>query len=138
MPIIRWDPFQLSRSSWPFDEEDLSLPSWSAGTGNNLEIAEDENKVIVKANVAGVDSDDVEVNFQDGRLWIKAAVKEQERDQKAKIYRSMSRSYSYVVDLPNVSYNAEARKAELDKGVLVLEFDKTPEAKPKKISVKAK
>lgn len=138
MAIIRWNPYSLLRSSWPFDDEDLGLASWSVGTGDNLEVSEDDAQVVVKANVAGVDDKDIDITYQDGRLWIKAQSSSEEQDKKSKFYRKMSRAYSYVVDLPNVDPNAEPKTAETEKGVLKVVFDKAPEAKPRKIALKAK
>ncbi len=138
MNLVRYNPFSLLRSSWPFEDEEDGLSSWSTGTGNNLEISEEDDKIVVRANVAGVDADDIEVNLHEGRLWIRAQAKEEEKDKKTKTYKTMSRSYSYVVDLPNTGVSEDAKTAEVEKGILTLTFEKTPEVKPKKISIKAK
>jgi HSP20 family protein len=136
MAIIRWDPIKSFRTPWPFEEEDWDLSTYTS-SGENIELSETDESVIVKVKVPGVEASDIDINFQDGRLWIKAEGKEEQRDEKAKTYRKMSTAYNYVVDLPGVDSGSEP-DALLEKGILKLTFNKVAEAKPKKIVVKSK
>ena len=133
MAIVRWDPFQ---SRWPsifdWDEEDY-MPA----TTSNLDVYETENEVVVRASVAGVDNEKVEVTFEKGILWIRAEEEEEEKQGK-KYYRKASRSYSYKVAVPGNIDIKHDPDADIEKGIVTVTFKKAEEAKPKKIAVKRK
>lgn len=132
MTIIRWDPTR-ALLRWPsiWDDEDF-VPSVS----DNLDVYETKDEVVVKAAVAGVDPEKVEVTFEKGILTIAGAEESEEKEDK-KYYRKSSRSYSYRVGVPgNIDLSAEP-EAKVVNGVITVSFKKAEEAKPKKISVKA-
>lgn len=134
MTIVRWDPLQLMR--WPaiWDEEGV-VPT--AGGDNNLDVYETENEVVVRANVAGVTKEKVDITFEKGVLWIQAEEETEEKEGK-KYYRMATRSYSYKVAVPG---NIDLKKepvAVVENGVVRVTFIKAEEAKPKKITVVAK
>lgn len=139
MAIIRWEPFRLFPrwGRWPslWDEEE-DWPEVSA-SGRGLDVYETGDQVVVKAAVPGVDPKKVEVTYEDGRLWVKAEVEEEEKGRK--YYRKSARSFNYSLDVPNVDPAAGPRSAEVEDGVLVVTFTKTrPKKKAKKITVEAK
>lgn len=136
MAIVKWDPFDLrSFWRWPSVWED---EDWVPALDNRqLDVYETKDEVVVKANVAGVKPDKVDVTFEKGVLWIRAEEEEESKEGK-KYYRKASRSYSYKVAVPgNVDLKAEPQ-AEVDEGVVTVTFKKTEEAKPRKIPVKAR
>lgn len=135
MAIIRWDPLQLMR--WPsvWDDEDL-MPA--SVTDSNLDVYETENEVVVKANVAGVPDNKVDITFEKGVLWVRAEEDKEEKDDKKKYYRKATRSYSYKVAIPgNIDLKVEP-SAVVEQGVVKVTFRKAEEAKPKKIAIIAK
>lgn len=133
MAIVRFDPLQIMR--WPsvWDEED-----WSGTIADsNLDIYETANEVVVRANVAGISLDKVEITYEKGVLWIRGEEENEENEGK-KYYRKASRSYSYKVAVPG---NIDVKKdpdAVIEDGVVKITFTKAEEDKPKRISVKAK
>ncbi len=132
MAIVRWDPFR-NLTRWPsvWDEDDWGLPS---STPTQLDVYETENEVVVKANVAGVNDEKVNLTCEKGVLTIGAEASEEHHEGK-KYYQKATRSYSYRVAVPgNIDMKAEPR-AEVDKGVVTVTFAKAPEDKPKKIAV---
>ena len=136
MAIVRWDPFRPLRwGNWPLEDEEWRGLMTSA-TGDNLELYEENGSVIIKANVAGVAPDEVDVQFKDGRVWIHAQASEEKKEGR-NYYRKTSREYSYTLDVPNADETKEP-SAEIDNGILVLTFHKAAEAKPKRITVKGK
>ncbi len=120
---------------WPeFWDEDLSRSVSDAG----LDVYETEDEVVVKASVAGVKPDKIEITFEKGVLTIAAQEEEEDQDKKRKYYRKSSRSYAYRVAVPgNIDLKADP-EAEVENGVLVVRFKKADEAKPKKITIKKK
>lgn len=132
MAIIRWDPMS-SMLRWPniWDEDDWGV----SPSSDNLDVYETKDDVVVKASVAGVDPDKVEITFEKGVLTVTAAEAEEEKEGK-KYYRKSSRSYSYRVAIPgNIDMGAEP-EAKVTHGVVTVTFKKAEEAKPKKIMVK--
>lgn len=120
---------------WPsiWDDEDFSI--FSAPMGNDIDVFETENEVIIKANVAGVKQDDIDVTFEKGVLWIQAKAKRQESDEKNKYYSKSSWNYSYKIAVPGmIDYHKEPTLT-LDEGVLKINFSKSEASKPKKLII---
>lgn len=137
--LMRWSPYSSGMSLWPTIWEDDDFLSLS-NTNNNLDLYETEDEVVVKANVAGVPADKVEVMFEKGVLRIKAAVEEETSDKKKQHYAKSSWSYSYRVAIPTsimIDYNHEP-SAEVENGVMTVTFKKAAASKPKAIKVQSK
>jgi HSP20 family protein len=132
MAIVRWDPLQIMR--WPsiWDDEDM-MPTVADG---NLDIYETQNEVVIRANVAGVKDEKVEITFEKGVLWIRAEEDLEEKEGK-KYYRKASRSYSYKVAVPGNIDLKQDPDATIENGVVKVIFKKAEEAKPKKISIRS-
>jgi HSP20 family protein len=121
---------------WPsfWDDEDLQLfPSVDHG----IDVYETENEVVVKANVAGVSTDDIDVTFEKGVLWVKAQATSEEDDQKNKYYSKSSWNYSYKIAVPGSIDYAQEPEVHVKDGVLEVVFVKSEASKPKKLTVKA-
>jgi HSP20 family protein len=133
MAIVRWQPFNMR---WPNiwdNEEDDFLPTVGS---DNLDVYETTDEIVVKANVAGIPDEKVEITFEKGILWIQAEEESEEKKEDRKYYRKASRSYSYKVAVPgNVDLKSEPQ-AVIEKGVVQVTFKKAEEAKPKKITIK--
>ncbi len=123
-----------SLSRWPTIWDDFDM-SWS-NYRDSLDVYETEDEVVVKANVAGVESPDIDLTFEDGVLWIKAAKEQEEKDEEKTHYAKSSWSYSYKIAIPgNIDMNKEP-SAELNNGVLIVTFPKLEIAKPRKLQIK--
>ncbi len=132
MAIIRWDPMS-SMLRWPniWEDED-----WGTIPGSdNLDVYETKDEVVIKANVAGIDPDKVEITFEKGVLTLSGQEEVEEKEGK-KYYKKATRSYSYRVAVPgNIDLSAEP-EAKVTHGIVSVTFKKAEEAKPKKISIK--
>ncbi len=103
-----------------------------------LDVAETEDKFIVKASLPGISPDDLDITFTDNVLTIKGEIK-QEQDIEEGKYHLRERRYGMFqrsIALP-VPVNADKIEATYKDGVLTLSIPKVEEIKPKKISVKA-
>lgn len=131
MAIIRWDPMR-AMLRWPnvWDEDEWGV----AGMGDNLDVYETSDEVVVKGNVAGIDPTKIEITFEKGILTI-AASQESEETEGKKYYRKASRSYSYRVAVPGNIDMSKEPEAKVANGVVAVTFHKAEEAKPKKIAV---
>jgi HSP20 family protein len=123
-------------NSWPsiWEDDDFQLlPSLS----NNLDVFETENEFVVKASVAGVDEDDIDVTFEKGVLWIQAkSTKEDAGDEK--YYSKSSWNYSYKVSVPGIVDYQKEPELTVDNGVLKIKFAKSEASKPRKLLINKK
>jgi HSP20 family protein len=132
MAIIRWDPMS-TMLRWPniWDDEDFPTVAGS----DNLDVYETKDESVVKANVAGIDPDKVEITFEKGVLTISAREESEEKNDK-RYYKKATRSYSYRVAIPgNIDLGSEP-EAKVEHGIVTVTFKKAEEEKPKKISIK--
>jgi len=106
--------------------------------GPSLDLVESDNELTVTAELPGVNPKEIEVNVTGNTLTIRGE-KKQEREEKGKDFHRVERHYGSFhrsVELP-VAVDADQVKAEYKDGVLTLRLPKHPEAKPKKIPVRA-
>lgn len=133
MAIIRWDPMR-EMLRWPnvWEDEDWAAPALGS---DNLDVFETKDQLVVKANVAGIDPDKVEITFEKGVLNISGREEVEEKEGK-KYYKKATRSYSYRVAVPgNINLSVEP-EAKVEHGIVSVSFTKAEEAKPKKIAIK--
>jgi len=103
-----------------------------------VDIYETDANIVLKAELPGINPNDVEVRVEDGTLYLKGQRKF-EKEVKEENYHRVERSYGSFVrsfPLPN-SVNADDAKAEYKDGVLALTLPKREEAKPKTIKILA-
>lgn len=145
MAIVRWEPFRdimtsqrefdrMFREAFSpmFNEGDLSTRTWAPA----VDIYENENDIVLKAELPGVDPKDVEVRVEDSTLYLKGERKF-EKETKEENYHRVERSYGSFArsfSLPN-SIDSEKVKAEYKDGLLKLILPKREESKPKTIKI---
>ena len=120
-----WWPERWSRPG----EFDIRTPA--------VDLFEEKDEIVVKAELPGIDRDNIDVNLSDHTLTIKAEKKKEEEAKEENYYRS-ERSYgSYVrtLHLPT-DVRPDKVKATFKNGVLEIRMPKTEEAKAKEIKVK--
>lgn len=130
----------------PFSEinqliEDLPMFSFkNLGWDLAVDLYEENDSIVVKINVPGVDPDNVSVLIDDNHLRISGST-EEEKETEGKYYYSKEirrGSFEKVIPLPQ-AVKKDNVSAEYEKGVLkiVLEKDEKKET-PLKIEVKTK
>ena len=145
MNLSIWDPFRemeelldrYSRSSRKSlaksDDKTFEVGDWMPV----VDIDETDDAFLVKAELPGVEKNDVNVNIENGVLTIRGEKKTETEDKKRHrvecAYGSFVRSFS----LPQ-AIKAEKVEAEYKNGILNLTIPKSEEAKPKQIEVKIK
>jgi HSP20 family protein len=105
----------------------------------SVDISETKDKLLIKAELPGLDAKDVDVSISGDILTIKGE-KKKEEEQKDEHFYSCERysgSFQRSFRLP-VNTRADKIEASFDKGVLRITLPKTEEAKKKKITIKAK
>ncbi|HEX9786592.1 MAG TPA: Hsp20/alpha crystallin family protein [Candidatus Binatia bacterium] len=101
-----------------------------------VDVFEEKDDIVVKAEIPGMDKDNIEVNLTDHTLTIKGEKKKAEEVKEENYYRSERRYGSFVrtLDLSR-EVQADKVKAKFKDGVLEVRMPKTEEAKAKEIKV---
>lgn len=144
--ITRWDPFrniatlqeQVNRlfedSFFRSRADESSLAAWTPA----VDIYEDGNQMVIKADLPEVNEKDIEVRLENNLLSIRGErkfekkVSEENYLRVERAYGSFSRSFS----LPS-TVDAEHINAEYRNGVLTVTLPKREESKPRQIKVSA-
>lgn len=125
-----------------FLEEQSSSEDWAGEDEFEGQLAVDvyqtKDKVVVKAPIAGVTPEDLDIAISEDVVTIKGDRKEEREIQKDNYYvqECFWGSFSRSVILPT-STVAEKAQANLKNGVLTIEIPKVAQEKVKKIKVKA-
>ncbi|HVA00263.1 MAG TPA: Hsp20/alpha crystallin family protein [Terriglobia bacterium] len=145
MPIARWEPFRglvttqdrfnrlfNDAIAKTFSEEEPGSRAWMPP----VDIYETDDSLVLKAELPGINPDDVEVRVEDNTLYLKGERKFQ-KDVKEENLHRVERSYgmfsrSFV--LPN-SIDSDKVQAAYKDGILTLTMPKREEAKPKTIKI---
>ena len=152
MNIIKWQRPMLA--TWPslgplsdlrdeidrfFDSPLGELPRSSqllSGWTPALDVYEEKEDFVVKAELPGMKKEDIEVSFHDDSLSISGERKSETQHEDAEVYRAerFFGRFQRTVTLP-ASVAADKVKAGYKDGVLTITLPKTEEAKPKQIDV---
>jgi HSP20 family protein len=145
--ITRWDPFrdlvsiqdELNRLfGRTFSGSEMTRPGISGSWMPAIDVYETTDKIVVSAELPGLDPKEVEVSVEDSTLTIGGQRNfEQEADEQN--YHRVERrygSFTRSIRLPQTA-DAEKIQARFDKGVLTVEVPKREEARPKRVEVKA-
>jgi HSP20 family protein len=102
-----------------------------------IEVYEEKNDIVVKAEVPGMKKEEIEVNITENLLTIKGEKKKEEEIKKKDYYYS-ERSYGSFersIEIPHAVHSDKARASFKD-GVLEIRLPKTEEAKRKEVKLK--
>ncbi|GBD03628.1 Spore protein SP21 [bacterium HR19] len=115
-------------SLFPLSEERGFYPS--------LEVLEDDNNIIIRAEVPGLTQKDISVDIQDNVLTIKGEKKVEEEFAKKNVHISERRYGKFIRRFSLPDYvEPDKAKAKLKDGVLTITIPKKEEKKPKSVSV---
>ena len=106
------------------------------GAAPALDVYEDKENFVVKAELPGMKKEDIDVSLHDGTLSISGERKSEEKVEKAEVYRSerFFGRFQRTVALPS-TVDAAKISAQYKDGVLTVTLPKAEEAKPKQIDV---
>jgi HSP20 family protein len=142
-PPARWEPMrELEDMRARMDRLVESL--WRAPGGDDeagwspaVDIEETDDAWLVKAELPGVQPDDVSVELSDGELRITGEVSE-EKQREGRPQRRMRRMgrFEYRTSVP-ADAKPDDVDAKLDNGVLTVRVGRSERAEPRRIEVKA-
>jgi len=146
MNIVKWNPlgemetfsdsvnrlFGGTFSPTPWFSEESGLRNWRPV----VDIYDNEKKIVIKAELPGVDKKDIHVDVKDGILTLKGErsyeneVKEEKYQRKERAFGKFHRSFILSEGLDHDKIDADYKD-----GVLKIEIPKPEEKKPKKVAV---
>jgi HSP20 family protein len=145
MELMKWNPMKdmfdiRSRFDSLFDN---FFPTRAAADGESLwnwhpvvDIYDNENDIVIKAELPGVDKEQIAIDLQGNVLTLKGErsseneVKEENFYRRERSYGRFERSFMLPIEA-----DPETVKAEFKDGVLNIQVPKPEEKKPKKITV---
>jgi HSP20 family protein len=141
MSLIKWDPFREFNAlnerlgflgkNW---EAPLSTTAWNP----SVDIFENDNEVVVKAELPGMEAKDIEVKLENNLLVLRGE-RRFEKEATKENYHRIEREYgtfSRSFSLP-FAVNADKVAAEYKDGILKIVLPKREEVKPKAIKIAA-
>lgn len=125
---------RLARDMWNSSEPLV----FYGGTHPSLDMYEEKDDVVVKAELPGIDKDGLEISLEEGTLHIKAEKKSEEEAEDKKFY-VRERFYGHYHRSLTMPFPVDAEKtsATFEKGVLEIRLPKAEEARTKHIEIKA-
>jgi len=143
--LTPWKPFEFDRLR---REMDLLWESFLGGKPGrrtrlegewlpSLDVTETKGDLLVKAELPGIDPQDIEISLDEGVLTIKGE-KKQEKEEKEEGYHLIERNYGSFtrsIQLPK-EVQSDKIKASFKNGVLKVVLPKSEEAKKKEIKIK--
>lgn len=145
MSIIRWDPFDdlasLRESMDKLFEDFFTrrpgprLPTvavWQPA----VEVFDADHDIVVRAELPGIDPQDVEITVTEDVLTIKGQAKQMEEEKGKNYYRRELRygAFSRSLALPG-GVQGDQAKASYRNGILEIRVPKSEKAKPKTVKV---
>jgi HSP20 family protein len=145
--IVRFDPFEdLSRLQREVNRlfEDNGRPGGNRAAENvsqrtwtpAVDIYEDASKIVLRAELAGLSQDEIDIELTGDTLTIKGDRKFDENERREGYVR-IERSYgpfqrAFTIGIP---VDADAVKASYRDGILEIQLPKSEETRPKKVQV---
>jgi len=136
MGITRWDPFDdlvALRDAFGRVLGDTSLRTGFSGIGRwrpSVDMYETNDNVVVRADLPGVDRDDLEVTVTDNTLTIKGQSRHEHEIESGNVFRRERAYRQFTRTLPiDAGIRADEAKASFNQGVLEIVIPKTEESR---------
>ncbi len=134
---------ELDRMFQRFARDPSALPAWS-GEGEGpwmpvIDVGESDKEVTVRAEVPGIDPEDVDVSVAGNQMTITGKKEESTERSRGDTYHRESRygAFRRVIPLP-AGVDPDKMQAECANGVLTVRAEKTGASAARRIAVKAK
>jgi HSP20 family protein len=140
MAIIRWDPFR-EMTSLQGQVDRLVDSMWSGRRESwvpAVDVFDEHDAVVLKAELAGMKPDDIQIEVEDNVLTIKGERTFSEKVDDERYYRIERRfgSFQRSLALPQ-GVKADETQAAYEDGILEVRVPKAPAEQPRRIEVKA-
>jgi len=151
MALMKWSPpKEIERWFEEFLEEPFLPRAWRRftslkklreleGISPAVDMYDKKDEIVVKAEIPGVEKENVRISLSDNMLTIKGETKKEEEVKEEDYYYS-ERSYgsfARTLSLPS-KVKSDKIKASFKNGILEIHLPKAEEAKPKEIKIEVK
>jgi len=134
MNLVKWNPWREMEAFFPASwlSNDGGMGRWEPA----VDILDDKDKIVIKAELPGVDKKDIKVDLKDHVLTLSGErsyeneVKEDNYYHRERSFGKFQRSFRLPVNL-----DPDKIKADYKDGVLKIDIPKPEEEKPKQITV---
>ena len=143
--LVRWDPFRdlvdmdrlMDRVLRGGDVRRRSQALEQGVKTPALDVYDKKDKIVVKAELPGMDPKDIEITLHDNVLTMRGERK-QEKEQKEENYHRVERSYGSFVRSFRLPADVESEKvdAAYKDGILTVKLKKSAKGAAKKIEIK--
>jgi HSP20 family protein len=139
--MTSWNPFrEMAAMQNSLDRlfDDTWRTGWPVPTTNTLplDLYETDNGYIASVAIPGVNQDQISIRFEKGTLTISAEIPQPEiENARILIQERGLGQYSRSISLAQL-VDVDKAEAHYENGVLLLHLPKSPEAQPKRISIK--
>jgi len=134
-----WDPFaDLNRIQRELEKNYFGARNRPADFAPPVDVHEDENALVLSAELAGVKREDIDINV-DGNVLTLKGERKLEAQKDGRRYHRVERAYGTFVRQFQLPTNVDptAIDAHYEGGILTLYLPKKAELKARKIEVKA-
>lgn len=123
-----FSPITRRRRGWLKPEMGVIVP--------NIEMYDRKNEIVVKAELPGVNKEDIDLTITKDSLTLKGETKKEEEVKEEDYYAAEISygSFTRTIALP-VEIDSEKAKASFKNGILEIILPKKEEAKPKEIKI---
>jgi HSP20 family protein len=144
MALVRWDPArevdtlqgEVNRLFDTFfgGSNDVRTRRWVPA----MDLVESDEHLVLRADLPGLDKDDVNIEIKDGVLTVSGERKTEHEEKSEGFYRVERAfgSFSRSLSLPE-GIDAEKVSADFDKGVLEVRIPKPEQRKPHRVAIGA-
>ena len=128
---------RLMEDVWmtPFEE----FGRWTGdGFVPKVDVKEENNNLVVSAELPGMDAKDIDVTVADNTVRIAGEKKHEEKEEEKDYYRRETSydSFERTVELP-AEVDEDKAEAQFNKGVLTIKLPKSKEAQAKQKKIKS-
>ncbi len=145
MSLVRFEPWSLAdMMQCDFDRmagrrlrrdnTAVSAADWRPA----VDIVEEKGRIVLRADLPGVDRENIDVSMEDGFLTITGERAAEDRSEVDGIerYERVSGRFYRRFSLPETA-DAEVIKARMQNGILEIDIPKLPEVQPRRIDIEA-
>jgi HSP20 family protein len=143
MALVRWDPAREVDSLQ--SEVNRLFDAFFGGTEANrrrwvpaMDLVETDEHLVLRADLPGLNRDDVNIEIKDGVLTI-SGERKSEHTERSEGFHRVERafgSFSRSLSLPD-GVDADKVRAEFENGVLQIKIPKPEETKPHRVAIGA-
>jgi len=137
-PVKEFDSFHDAIQKY-FDDYSFMGSSLSETFSPKIDISEEKNKIVVEAEIPGINKEDLKITLQDNILTLEGEKKKEDKEKEKNFYRieRMYGSFKRSFTLP-VNVDPEKVEAKFEDGLLKISLQKIEEKKKAEKIIKLK